>query len=186
MIATVGSSIYPMFKAGRLVTPSLERTWKPTTKPIEDEWMIPLPFTYSSDLEVGQMLAYIREFLSAHLGERSELFTVSRIQYEEDKVDGKQSKTIVASMRLTPYDLGINQTIRLHFISDLSTKRWYVMLNLHRRSGNPDVWVKSNLVFADALRKQFLLWKSVPKGEREKYIDLYRQMKEENINNDIC
>jgi hypothetical protein len=178
MIATIASSVYPMYKAGKLVTPSLERAWKPSTKPKDEEWMIPLPFTYTSEIETGQMLAYIKEFLSAHLGDRAELFTVSSLNYEEEETDKEKRRTLLARVRLVPYDLGIIETVRLHFIFNEKTERWNVELDLHRESGNPDVWFRSNLVFSNTLRKQFLLWKSISEEKKEEYSKMYMQLKE--------
>ncbi|HID91229.1 TPA: ABC transporter permease, partial [Candidatus Bathyarchaeota archaeon] len=48
VIAALASSSYPASVAAKLITPSLERRWKPPTKPKGDEWTIPLPLKIPS------------------------------------------------------------------------------------------------------------------------------------------
>jgi ABC-type antimicrobial peptide transport system permease subunit len=40
----LGASIYPIYRVALLITPSLERRWRITSKPKGDEWEISIPF----------------------------------------------------------------------------------------------------------------------------------------------
>ncbi|TLN01155.1 FtsX-like permease family protein, partial [bacterium] len=60
MALTTASTIYPMYKSTKLVTPSLERRWKVPTKPKGDNWEIPLPFV-SSEAEAEGILTFLKE-----------------------------------------------------------------------------------------------------------------------------
>jgi len=80
------SSIYPLYKASRLVTPSLERDWTPKTKPRGNTWDIPLPLALESEEEACGMLVYITNYLKSY-GSEAVSFIVDEIKYE--KTDNK-------------------------------------------------------------------------------------------------
>jgi len=175
MLAMVLSSIYPLFKASRLVTPSLERKWSIKTKPVDDNWSIPLPFYTTSTEEVGGIISFLREFFSAHVGESPPGFSVLRMELEEGELEGEPYKGIHADVRVAPYESGVHQTVRLLFKK--VEKRWEMLSLVRRLSGAPPEWVKLNTRFTDDVRKQVLLWRSMTEEARKSYID--RRMKGE-------
>ena len=176
MLATIISSIYPFFKASKLVVPSLERKWRITTSPVGDNWSIPLPFYLASDEEVGGMLAFMREFFSAHTGESPPLFSVINMRFEEGELDGVPFKGIRAELRIAPYETGVHQIDRIIFRK--TNERWGMLSLVTRLGGATRQWVKLNTRFTNELRKQLLLWRSMSPTERKRYIDMFKKMTE--------
>ncbi|MEM2936639.1 MAG: ABC transporter permease, partial [Candidatus Bathyarchaeia archaeon] len=83
ILGTIGASLYPLFVAGRLVTPSLERKWK-IAKPYGDKWTIILPFQADYKETLG-VLAYLKEYLEGiRMEARSQQkFAIESLTYEE-------------------------------------------------------------------------------------------------------
>ena len=82
---------------------------------------------------------------------------------------GEDAIGIEANVSLAPFDLGIFQKFRM-YSSEFEIKGIdEVVVELHRIGGTPTSWVRSNRAFADELRKQFLLWRSLPIETIEHY-----------------
>ncbi|MEM2922010.1 MAG: FtsX-like permease family protein, partial [Candidatus Bathyarchaeia archaeon] len=62
LISALVASVYPAYSAAKLVTVSLERKWKPPTKPKRGHWEIPLPVKITEVDEVGGLLTFLREY----------------------------------------------------------------------------------------------------------------------------
>lgn len=76
---------------------------------------------------------------------------------------------IEAEVSLAPFDLGIFQKFRM-YSSEFEIKGIdEVVVELQRIGGTPSSWYRSNRAFADELRKQFLLWRSLPVQTIEHY-----------------
>jgi len=168
MVGIVLASIYPMRIASRLVTPSLERVWVPPTKPKGDEWSIPLPFLVTDD-EAQPFLNYVSEYLEAHAFERAESFSVSDLSFSEGVEEGQTYKRLEAMIRLAPYERGMAQLARLYLIKDPKTGKWSLQIYLRRESGRAESWIRANHRFLDEIRKQFLIWRSLPPEETARY-----------------
>jgi len=76
-----------------------------------------------------------------------------------------------ATVALAPFDLGVNQEFAL--LSQPSEIQGIdeVRIFIHRLSGAGGDWQRSNRVFVNDLRKQLLIWRSLP----HKTMDRYRQ-----------
>ena len=168
------ASIYPTYRASKLVTPSLERKWKITTKPIGDTWSIPLPFRVSNE-EIMGLLSFIKEFFDAHKMAKAGNFEIRDVQYREKKTEGTLVKIIDAIAHLPPYDAGIIQNASIEAIYDKETKDYGIVIVLRRTSGPLGNWQRSNVKFINTIRKQFLIWRSLPPKSREDYIKSWRE-----------
>jgi len=173
MLTMLISSIYPLYKASRLVVPSLERKWRIATKPVGDKWSIPMPFFTSSIEEVEGILAFLREFFSAHVGESPPNFSLLSMKSEEGEAEGAPYKGIYADVRISPYESGVHQITRILF--QRVGERWEMLSMVTRLSGAPPEWMKLNTRFTDNLRKQLLLWRSMPEEERKRYMEMFRK-----------
>ena len=160
--ATVLSSSYAVLSAARLVTPSLERRWRPKTKPRGDEWSIPLPFSTSEVNEIYGVLAYLEEFLQASTVEEVQRFTVRSLE------PSYSQRTLEGVIALPPLEANVTQHVTLTPVE--SKERFDFALGLRRLSGTQAVWVSSNYLFTDTLRKQLLLWRSLTEKERLRYV----------------
>jgi len=154
-ITTLGSTIYPSFKASRLVTPSLERSWKIPTKPYGNSWTIPLPFKSTKE-ECSGIFSFIHEYLDVFKAEGGP-FLVKDLSYS------KEDKTLKLDMlvRLPPFEAGCDQKATLIAAWNEESSVYTFGVYLQRLSGDKRTWIKGNRIFINELRKQFLTWRSL-------------------------
>ena len=181
IVVTVISSIYPVFLASKMVTPSLERTWQLPTKPKGDSWEIPLPFVIGSTIEVEGILAFLKELIDQHVGVDSEVFRILECSYGEETIGRRKRKGFSLNMLLAPYDAGIMQTAQMIMDYDPDTGKWHFNISLHRERGETKLWIQGNRRFIDLLRKQFLIWRSLSVKKREDYIRMFRESLEKAL-----
>lgn len=156
------SSIYPALKASGLVTPSLERRWRVTTSPRGDEWDIPLPVTTPTLEEARAILLYLNEYLRG-IGRTTPYFTVVSEPVLEEK-------SLSFNVLLAPRELNITQEVKI--LLQQTAGRYTFLLHVRRLSGRYESWRTSNYFFADALRKQMLLWRGLSEEIRLKYTSM--------------
>lgn len=175
MVVTVLSTVYPMYKASRLVTPSIERTWKIQTKPKGDQWTIPLPFVATSEEEALGILTFVKEYFEAHATERADtVFATRAIHYrEEEKI-----KSLILKIRLAPFEMGVVQETRINAKIPAKEERYHFELHLHRLGGYLRIWETTNRKFADDVRKQMLIWRGLKREDKEGYMKRASELKE--------
>jgi hypothetical protein len=87
----------------------------------------------------------------------------ARIADEDDRV------VLNAFLALAPFDLGVTQDFRLTSAPSEVPGIEEVRLRIVRRSGQPGDWKRLNRSLMDDLRKQFLIWRSLPAETMETY-----------------
>ena len=87
-----------------------------------------------------------------------------RYDFKDEKQLG-----LIASVALTPFDLGVTQSFKLYSTPSEIPGIDQVKIELQRKSGQPADWVRLNKVFMNDLRKQFLIWRSIPAEAVENY-----------------
>lgn len=163
--ASLAAVTYPSYVAARIITPSLERRWRPGTKPRGDEWEIPLPMSVPSEAEARGVLAYLYEYYGG-AGAAKEGVHVVRELGEPDYGAMK----LAMNVALAPVEAGVGQRVEILATLDRSINRYVFLAYLKRLSGPRRTWVDSNYRFIDDLRKQLLMWSSLPTQERRKYL----------------
>jgi hypothetical protein len=171
ILAVVASIVYPTFIASKMITPSLERVWRVPTKPSDSEWSIPLPFSTSNETEANGILVFLYDFLQLHSRHRSPLFTVSDLQYDERKENGRWIKQLQMSATLEPYEAGIKEDVRIFISKPPEENRWYINLFILWKGGMKSLWEESNRRLADSLRKRLLVWSGLSPQDRIKYME---------------
>ncbi len=161
------ASLYPFFLVSKLVTPSLERKWRITTKPRGDLWEIPLPFTFREDHLVEGLAMFLGEFMETHKVERAGGF--STVSYNISIKRG-ESVVIKGKVWLPPFEQNIIQDFQIIFKKSLTENKYVTQLIVKRESGPYDAWVSSAESFARIIRKQFLTWRLLTPKDRNKYI----------------
>ncbi len=171
IVAVMLSAIYPSYMASRLITPSYERKWKIPTRPKGDIWEIPLPFSAESEDEALGMLAYIGEYLRSRTVESEDPFIVQSVKLSPEDY------SVTATMQLIPLESGVWQAVKISAVK--SEGRWVIQMTIKRQTGVREVWASKNYMVADAIRKQLLLWRSLPLKTRESYIRRGREARAE-------
>jgi ABC-type antimicrobial peptide transport system permease subunit len=178
MAAILAVTVYPVYRASKVVTPSLERRWR-APPPKGDLWEVPLPFTVTEDEEADGVTAYIYELLMGHTLEDSEVF---RIRMPVKLTESKTDKTYVRALEfisdLAPYDLGITQNTRFIDVKELDTGRHSFIVRMERTAGPRGSWITFGREFIDLMRKQVLLWRGMKTVERAEYQRRFKSIKE--------
>jgi hypothetical protein len=70
---------------------------------------------------------------------------------------------------LAPYDLGVSQTVRFEARPTGEHNFYALTVGIGRISGDAASWVRVNQGFVNALRKQFLIWRTVAPEDRDTF-----------------
>jgi hypothetical protein len=165
LLAVIGSalaaSLYPAYLASRMVTPSYERKWKPPTKPQDSTWYVPLPLRVRAE-EALPVLRYLNEFFG------EEGFVGPGYKVVELRGVDAQRKVLSMRILLTPEETGVLQDVDIFFECP-SERECTLAVLLKYVSGDKTYFAPRNLKFLDAVRKQSLMWASLPGREKARY-----------------
>jgi hypothetical protein len=128
------------------------------------------PFTVS-EVDFSGILSFIREHFNNHSDATLGAFAARNVKLFKipGAKGGKDALGIEADVSLAPFDLGIFQKFKM-YSSEFEIKGIdEVVVEITRQGGTPNAWMRSNRGFADELRKQFLLWRSLPIETIEHY-----------------
>ncbi|MBS3733606.1 MAG: M28 family peptidase [Phycisphaerae bacterium] len=159
------STIYPALKASRSANPGIQRQWR-IPKPSGNLYDLVFPFTVSA-YDITGVVSFLKEhfdnYRDASLGKFAT--TRCRIFRQQDN----DMLAFDATVALAPFDLGVNQ--RFVLLSRPSEIEGIdeVRILIYRISGANGDWQRSNRVFINDLRKQLLIWRSLPEDVTESY-----------------
>lgn len=171
IVSTVASSAYPAFLSSKLSVPSLERVWKPPTKPKGDEWHLTLPFQIKEE-ELPGFISFFYEFYEAHKSEIGGRFVASNVTYEKSD----ETKQLSCNVHLAPFEHGVNQIAQL-MLSPVKEETYNVEIYLKRLTGISYLWSTASYNFVDDLRKQIILWRTLTPSEKKTYIDKFSKVR---------
>jgi len=162
LLSVMASAIYPAMMASKAITPSLERKWRLTTRPVGDIWNIPLPFVFEGEDTLKGLIEYMREFFSSYTVETGGQFVVRSLDKSADGM------TLNATVALGPREGRLTQLVKMTALK--MGDRYTVSLELKWLGGARNVFQAANYAFIDTIRKQFLIWQGFSKEEKTKYI----------------
>ncbi|MHA2364210.1 MAG: M28 family peptidase [Candidatus Hodarchaeales archaeon] len=172
-ITSVGillSIIYPLKISGQMSVPSLKRNWELTTFPEESpedgrmKWHIELPFITSSEKEAQGVIEFLREYFLIYESESvGGPFFVHNIAIKN--IEG-QKKLLTTTLNLAPFDMGIKQIMNFYINFDKKKQQWVFEIKLIRLEGVLMAWEALVRIFIKNIRKQLLIWKSLPNNEK--------------------
>jgi hypothetical protein len=159
------STIYPAVKASRSANPGIQRTWQ-IPKPKGNLYDLIFPFTVST-YDITGVVSFLKEHFENYTDTSLGVFATtscSIIRQKDNDMLGFR-----ATVALAPFDLGVNQNFTL--LSQPSDIEGIdeVRILIHRLSGAPGDWHRGNRVFIHDLRKQLLIWRSLPAEVMDKY-----------------
>lgn len=134
-------------------------------KPRGDEWEIPLPMSVPTEFEAKGMLAYLHEYYTGAGAVKEGVHIVRDVNPPD-----YENLTLSLRVSLAPFEMGVTQTADIYSVLDRRINRYVFVLHLKRLTGPRNTWQSSNYLFVDDLRKQLLMWGSLPSQERQKYI----------------
>ncbi len=153
------ATIYPANIAWKLVTPSLSRKWS-LKGPVGDEWQVPFPFV-ATENETKAIFLFLKEFFEVGSKE------VTMFEAREVTIDMSRME-LRAMVQLAPFEAGVHQEMIIKRIGAGEDKFTFNLL-LRKTEGYLSTWKASNKIFIDNIRKQFLVWRALSSGQKEKY-----------------
>jgi len=162
VITVLASIAYPFAKVARLVTPSLERKWRITTRPSGDEWEIPLPYIAASPKDAQGILEYLHEYFDGR-GKETRFAIIRKLEEPSHK---EMELKLTAS--LLPLESHVNMMVTLR--ATKKKEKYELFLLINKLTGEFTAWKTLNYFFVDDIRKQVLLWRSIPPSMHERYI----------------
>jgi len=169
MGVVMASAIYPARMASSLAVPDIQRRWR-LPAPKGDTWEFVFPFTVHLRESLG-LNAFLMTYFEGMSGrDIGGSFTVKNATFAERR---PKHYVLSADCWLAPYDLGVSQHVELHTRPSAEMEEYMeLMLYAKRLSGEIGGWMRTNRPFLNDFRKQFLLWKTFPKPDRERFMRL--------------
>ncbi len=163
------STLYPSRKASEIASPGIERRWS-LPQPEGDLMTFRLPFSVTGRDAWG-VAEFLREFFEEYVGYAGGEFLADDVRLVPLETELGEGVAVRLRMWLAPYDLGVSQDFELACQPTPDEEIYEVVIRLHRLSGDVTSWRKTNTLFMAAVRKQFLIWRTVPVGEKVVYAD---------------
>jgi hypothetical protein len=163
MAVVLLSAVYPAIKASKSANPGIMRAWK-MPKPEGDRFSILFPFTVSS-YDITGVVSFLRE----HFERFSDTSLGVFMAKEAEIFMREDSLGVKAHIALAPFDLGVTQDFELYSEPSEIEGIDEVRINIQRRSGLNSDWERLNKNLLHDLRKQLLIWRSLPKETMEHY-----------------
>lgn len=163
MLTVLLSTIYPAYRGSKSANPGLARSWS-LPAPKQDLWEFTFPFTVS-EYDITGVMSFLQEhfdnFSDCSLG----LFLAedTRVYSTDDGLN------LTSRLALAPFDLGVTQHFLLTSMPSEIEGVDEVRIVMKRISGTRGDWQRTNRPFISDLRKQFLIWRSIPHETMELY-----------------
>lgn len=186
---TLISVIYPSRVAANIAIPDVNRSWKmPETKTNTIETTLPFLLKNEEQKDIG---GFMLEYLEAHTDVSHGLFSTSEIEVnfsnhnlpESLEIKDSKTPTHIACFQfdvrvwLAPFDFGVKQLVRLEFRPSTEYPKFLeAALIINRESGELGAWKRLNKNFINAVRKQFLVWRSLDAESQKSFREKVPEM----------
>ena len=167
MLVVVLSTLYPARKAAQMAVPDVARRWR-LPDPDGDRWEFEFPFTVGG-ADVFGLSVFLTEYFASHEGESMGTFYTDGAAFSSFESPNGESYAIETTIWLAPYDLGVSQRIRFEAQPTGEHEFYALTIEIERVSGDAASWMRVNQGFVNALRKQFLIWRTVTPEDRETF-----------------
>jgi len=168
IVATViVSTMYPARKAAQIAVPDVERKWR-LPEPDGDAMTIRLPFMLTGG-HAKACCAFLVEFFEAYVDYTGGEFYTDAVHFDAFETELGRGYSITMRLWLAPYDLGVSQWLDLRMTPTEEGHVFEIVLHLTRESGDVNSWKKTNWLFLNTLRKQFLIWRTISPASKLEY-----------------
>ena len=160
MVVVLLSVIYPARVASKIAMPGIERRWS-LPDPIDDMMRMDLPFTVTGDQALG-VNVFLLDYLSAHADYSLGNFSTGGLGLAEDDFELGPGYALSVMVWLAPYDLGVSEHLTIETVPTEDAEIYQIRAVIRRESGDEASWVRVTRNFINLLRKQYLLWRTMP------------------------
>lgn len=161
------STIFPARKASELSVPDVTRKWV-LPKAEGDDWHFDFPFTVGGG-EVLGLMVFLRDFFDSYSIDSVGTFYTSDTVFESREDQRGGSYQVVSRVHLAPFDLGVRQQLTLSAVPMEEFSFYTIKVRMIRETGDSNDWQRLNRRFLDAIRKQFLVWRTIDPSVKESY-----------------
>ncbi|MSS70358.1 MAG: FtsX-like permease family protein [Candidatus Latescibacteria bacterium] len=167
MAVVILSTIYPARKASQMAVPDVTRRWK-LPDPHGDRWDFEFPFTVGGR-EVFGLCVFLVKYFDFHTEGSMGTFYTEGAQLSALPTDKGDGYTIRTTIWLSPFDLGVSQTVLFKAVPTGNHDIHAMELTLGRLSGDASSWKRCNQRFMNVIRKQFLIWRTISTEAKDQY-----------------
>ncbi len=161
------SAVYPSKVAARLAVPDVTRRW--TFPPAKgDTWRFEFPFTVA-DWQVLGLFAFLADFFGACAEESVGVFYTRNTELSREGAGIQAKHRIELDVWLAPYDLGVSQHVTLLAEPTEDANIHRIEMTIVRRSGEHAAWQQRNRAFLAELRRQFLIYRTIPDSGKQRW-----------------
>lgn len=166
MVTVLLSVIYPARVASSIAMPGIERRWT-LPEPVNDVIRMNLPFTVTGDQALG-VNVFLLDYLAAHADYSLGNFSTGDLRLEAREFELGEGYALSVMVWLAPYDLGVSEHMTIETVPTEEAEIYQIRAVIRRESGDEASWIRVTRNFINLLRKQYLLWRTLPtplKGE---------------------
>jgi hypothetical protein len=174
MVVVILSTLYPARQAAMMAVPDVTRRWK-LPEPDGDRWHFEFPFTVAGT-EVFGLSVFLVDYFESHSGEAMGSFYTHGATLGAVETGKGEGYTIDTTIWLAPFDLGVSQQVRFEAAPMGEYNIYTLSLTIDRLSGDAASWRRVNQGFMNALRKQFLIWRTVDAPDKATYREKGQEM----------
>jgi len=167
MVTVLLSVIYPARRASDIAMPGIERRWT-LPEPENDQIAMDLPFTVTGDQAVG-VNVFLMDYLSAHADYSLGNFSTGDIRLSAPEYELGEGFELNVMVWLAPYDLGVSEQMALQTVPTDDAETYQIRTIITRESGDEASWMRVTRNFVNLLRKQYLLWRTLPVSQKGDY-----------------
>jgi len=164
MAVVLFSTIYPARIAARSSVPDTVRRWVPPD-PDGDRWEFEFPFMVS-EAEVQGICGFLANYFNSYSEESIGDFYAEKVRIVQERGSGGPEYGVQLLLWLAPFDMGVSQFMQLEFLPTLVPGVYTVEIYIERISGQDTFWQRVNKRFINGLRKEFLLWHTLPEDAK--------------------
>jgi len=177
MAVVILSTLYPAKVASSMAVPDVTRKWK-FPDPEGDDWTFDFPFTVASKHVLG-LYVFLNNYFDGYKEESVGSFYTNEVEFLTLDSEYGQGYLIRMNVWLAPFDMGISQNVELRALPTEDEGIARIQVFIHRMSGEMSSWQRLNKGFLTEIRKQFLIWRTVPESIKVEYAEEGRRLVEE-------
>ena len=174
MAVVLLSTVYPARVAARTAVPDMVRRWTPPA-PSGDRWEMEFPFMVSEG-EVRGLCGFLAGYFSAYSEDSIGDFYAEKVQLVTEDSERGPEYGVQLLLWLAPFDMGVSQFMQLEFLPTEVQSVYTVEIYIQRISGQDTFWQRVNHRFINGLRKEFLLWHTLPEASKAHHRQVAEQM----------
>lgn len=167
MLVVILSTVYPARRASQMAVPDITRRWK-LPEPDADRWHFEFPFTISGG-EVLGLFTFLTRYFDFHTESSMGTFFTHGANLSTYDTDRGRGYRIDTTIWLAPFDLGVSQNISLTSTPTGTFGIHALEITIDRLSGDLASWKRCNQRFMNQIRKQFLIWRTIPEESQRQY-----------------